>query len=237
MKKLISLALIAMLSAFFASAQDLDEILKNHYEVTGAEKLSKAENLMMEGKSFQMGMETTFKNITTRSGKYYLEVPIQGENMIQVFDGESGWMIAPWTGSSKPMDLPDVQKNALKRQSDIDGMLYNYEEKGYETSLAGREDLKGRQVYVIEQKDGEGNVFTHYMDADKYVILRMSLKTTMDDSEIEVTSDLGDYRQVDGVLLPFSVESYVDGQFQSKVTVEEVNFNVEVDSSLFEKPR
>ena len=114
MKKLITL--ITFLSFFVSGiiAQDLEEILDTYFETIGQEKLLEYNTMTAKGKSIQQGMETDFSLWQKRPDSFRIEVDIQGATMVQVYDGENGWYIAPWTGSIDPVEIDDFQLKALK---------------------------------------------------------------------------------------------------------------------------
>ena len=237
MKSFLCLMIMAVMTFVTpVFSQDLDEILKKYYETNSMDKLSGIKAVKYTGKSYQMGMETPFTTIMTSSGKYRLEVPIQGQMMIQAFDGEIGWMIAPWTGNLDPIDLDALTVKRLKQQVDITGPLYNYSEKGYTTELLGTEDLEGTKVFVIKQVDADQNEFKHYIDAENYVILKTHTKMKIQDNEMEFDQSFGNYKEVEGILISTSMESRFNGQVQSQINVEKAEFNVEIDDSIFQKP-
>ncbi len=235
MKK-IALLLFTTILVCSLTAQDLDEVLKQYYEVTGAEKVASLESMTAKGKIMQMGMEMEFTNTIKRPGKLYLEVPIQGQLMKQGYNGETGWIVAPWNGTLDPIELSEDQLKSMKRQADLDGMLYNYEEKGYTTTLEGEEDMEGSPVYVIKQVNEDEDEFVHYMDAENYVLLKTKAKIHVQGSLIEVESIYGNYKPVEGAVIAFSIESKVNGQTQSQIMIDEYVFDKPVDDSVFEKP-
>ena len=66
MNKIITIIIAAMMMASITtSAQKLNKVLKNYYEVNGIEKLLTVKNMMAEGNSIQFGMESPFKIIIT----------------------------------------------------------------------------------------------------------------------------------------------------------------------------
>jgi hypothetical protein len=237
MKKIIIMILGAILAAISSIfAQDLDQVLKQYHETIGADKVLQMQTVYSKGKVMQFGMEMEYTNYITRSGKYYLEVPIQGQLMKNAYNGEVAWMVAPWTGTLDPIELTGIQLKSMKRQADMDGMLYNYAEKGYTTTLEGTEDLEGTKVYLIKQVDADGDIFVHYMDAENYVLLKTKATLAYQGSTIEAETYYSNYKPVDGVIMPFSMESKVNGQTQSTIVIEEYAFNKPVDDALFEKP-
>ena len=89
-------------------AQDLDKVLKNHFEAIGQDKVLKTKGIKMEGSINQMGMEIPFKAMQVRPDKMRTEGTFQGMTFIQVYNGEKGWTINPFTGSSEPQPMgPD----------------------------------------------------------------------------------------------------------------------------------
>jgi outer membrane lipoprotein-sorting protein len=115
-------------------AQDLDEILQSHYEAVNNDALAKVQTIHMTGKSGRMGQMFNFEIWQSRPNKFRMEVDIQGQKMIQVYDGENGWVVAPWTGTLDPQELGPTELKQFKEQADIDGELWNWEEKGSKVS-------------------------------------------------------------------------------------------------------
>ncbi len=76
-----------------------------------------------------------------------------------------------------------------------------------------------------------------FFDAETFLLARAVTKLDVPEAggEIEQTSDLGDYRAVDGVKLPFSVT--VTNPAQSVViTLSRVEVNTVLDDAIFSRP-
>ncbi|HEY2171347.1 MAG TPA: hypothetical protein VGJ30_17100, partial [Candidatus Angelobacter sp.] len=68
--------------------------------------------------------------------------------------------------------------------------------------------------------------------------LKTSAKTMAHGTEIELESVLSDYKEVDGLKFPFSIEQHQiggDGPEQ-KITFKKIELNVPVDDSIFKMP-
>ena len=237
MKKLFTL-FIGILIAFSMNAQDLslNEILENYYEVCGMDELAGLESVIMEGKTSNQGMENTFTITILNPGRYRLDVPIQGQNMVQVFNNGSAWMVAPWTGSLDPKDLSDDEIKRMEKQADLTGDLYNWKEKGNKLELLGKEDFEGSDVYKIKCVDKNEDVTTYFMDAENFVILKEESTVTMRSEEMKTQSTLSDYKEVGSMVLPHSVSTSYQGQVVSQIMITEYVLNPQVDVSIFEKP-
>ena len=234
--KSITLFLFILLSISSLSAQELQEVLNNYYETVGMEKMHQVNNMVTKGSINQMGMDMTYTITITRSGKMYLEVPLQGMVMKRGYDGTEGWMTAPWTGSSDPIALGEFEVKAIKNQVDIEGMLYQPETKGYTVEFLGKEDMEGSPVFVIKLTDAAGDIYQFYLDAENYVILKNKNTLNYQGSKIESETLMSNYKPVDGMIMPYSMESKINGQLQSVITVDEYLFNQDVNDSIFIKP-
>jgi hypothetical protein len=75
------------------------------------------------------------------------------------------------------------------------------------------------------------------MDTDYYVPIKVSVKRIIRGAEQEFEMSLGDYKEVNGWYLPFSVENYVKGaQERAKTTYEKIEANAQVPDTRFERP-
>lgn len=236
MKKLFFIVFTTTVLIFQPQAQTLEDVLNSHFKTTGQKKFNKINSMKATGKSIFQGMETNFTTLQVRPNKFRLEVDIQGATMIQAFDGEKAWFVAPWTGTTDPIELAGEQFEALKRQADFDGMLYNYEEKGYLTELAGKEDMEGTEVFRINQTDKDQNTYSHFIDAETYVLLKTTMKMKVGESEVESETLFSNYKEQDDMLVAFSIESRTNGQTMSQINIENLEFGAKIDPSVFTMP-
>ncbi len=236
MKKFISALIILTTLVAGVHSQDLSEILKTHFKTIGQEKLTTINTMKSTGKTIAQGMELDFVIYTQRPGKFRLEVDIQGAKMIQAFDGEKGWMVAPWTGSTDPIEISGVQLKNLKLQSDIDGMLYDYEKKELSTELIGKEDMEGTPVFKIKQTDKDGDIYYQFIDAENYVLLKTSSIIKMGESKIESETYYSNYKEFEGMVMAYSFESKTNGQVMSQINISAVELNPEIDPTIFTMP-
>lgn len=237
--KIFKLLFLAFLGLILSNsqAQDLDEILNAHYEAVNNKALSKVQSIYMKGQSGRMGQMFDFEIWQVRPGKMRMEVDIQGQKMIQVYDGEKGYMVAPWTGSSEPQEVGPTELKQFKEQADIDGELYNWEEKGSKVTYEGTEDFEGTEVHLIKLITEDGTEKLIYMDGDSYLIVKMDVKTQMQGSEVTAEAFFSNYKETDGIVFPFYIENKMNGQVMNTITVETFEFGVKVDDSKFEKPK
>jgi len=238
MKRILLVLLGVTLLSFGNSiiAQDLDDILNDYFETGGQDKLLKVNTITMDGKVMVQGMELPFTMVMKRPRMLRIDTDIEGQKMIQVFDGENGWMINPMMGTLEPQDMDPETVKQLKSQADMDGELYNYNEKGHEVEYLGTDEMEGTEVHKIKltRKDGDETIF--YIDSDAYVVIKVTGKRKIQGVEVEGESTFGNYKMVEGIVFPFSITSGVAGQPGAQIVIDTVLLGKPVADSLFVRP-
>lgn len=237
MKKVFSIFITAlMLISLNLTAQDLDEILDNYYEVMGMDKVLKTTTIIANGKAVQMGMEFPMTLYQKKPGMVRMEAEIQGTKLVQAYDGTNGWMIAPWTGSLEPQDMTEDQIKGMKQMGDMEGDLYNWQEKGFTVTYEGEDEMEGTPVYKIRLEKEDGDVFTYYLDAENYVVLRVDSKMNVQGAEVESSSYYSNFKPVEGMIMPFNIESRVNDQVQMQIVIDSFEIDNKLDDTMFNKP-
>jgi outer membrane lipoprotein-sorting protein len=239
MKKLIpfSIFLVSLVSlSGMTQEMNLDEILFKYYQAIGTAHVKEWKSLTMTGKSTAQGMEFPVTIIMKNPGKIRIEVEIQGNKMIQAFDGQAGWSVVPWSGSTDPQDMTPDEIKGMKEQADFEGALYNWKEKGHKVELIGKEDMEGTSVYKIKVVMADENKETYFIDAENFVPIKVSSVMKIQGNETEAETFPGNYKDVNGAIMPFTIENKYKGQTVSHVVVDKYEINTEVNDSLFIKP-
>jgi len=237
MKKRTILSLLVAFASFaLISAQDLNEVLDTYFETIGQEKVLEKESMMASGKALIMGMENPFKTINKRPDKIRVEVDIQGAKMVTGYDGTGVWMINPMTGSSDVIDVTGVEATGTIESADMDGLLWNYEEKGHQVVLEGKEEVDGSEAFVLKMTKKDGNTQYFYIDAENYVVTKMKQKLEVQGTEMEAETYFSNFQDVDGMIMPFTIEQRYQGQTALTIVMDKVEMNVDVDDSVFAKP-
>jgi outer membrane lipoprotein-sorting protein len=222
--------------ACWAQEAKLDDILSTYYKAIGIEKMKDWQTIAGTGKLIGQGMENPVKFYLKRPGKVRVEVEVQGNKMIQVFDGKQGWSITPWSGSSDPQDMTADDIKGMKNQADFEGALYNWKEKGHKAELIGKEDFEGSAVYKIKLTKADGDIETYFIDAENYVPLKMAAIVKIQGNEIESECYFSNYSEFNGVLMAKTNTNKYKGQTVSTMQLDKMDVNLPVSDSLFIKP-
>ena len=96
--------------------------------------------------------------------------------------------------------------------------------------------LHGRDVYVLEGKPARGPSDKLFFDVKDGFLLRWDMvRKNPKRGNVFVKVHLEDYRDVDGVKVPFKVR-FAFESFDLTLTMNELKHNVEIDDSFFKKP-
>lgn len=236
--RLILFIAIPLLGSLSCRAQEakLDDILSAYYKAIGIEKMKEWQTVALSGKTIAQGTEYPIKIYMKRPGKVRVEVELQGNKMIQVFDGKQGWSIIPWGGSSDPQDMTADEIKGMKTQADIEGTLYNWKEKGHKAELIGKEDFEGSLIYKIKLTKADGDIETWFIDAENYIPLKMAATVKIQGNETESECFFSNYSEFNGVQMAKTTTNKFKGQTVSQVEMDKMEINLPVNDSLFVKP-
>lgn len=148
------------------------------------------------------------------------------------FDGSSGYIINTMDGNR---DVSGYHLQNLRNET-FPTPLLDYRRHGASLVLAGRETIGDREAYVLVLTPKTGSAMKRYIDVESHLEIRTV--TTTDDpavGEFEMTTDLSDYREVDGVKVPFRVRGTSPVR-NFLATVTSVTHNQAIDAAVFSKP-
>jgi zinc protease len=151
----------------------------------------------------------------------------------QRFDGTTGYVIDSMQGNR---DITGDQLEAMKN-AQFPNPFLNYKEMGATVELAAKEKAGDRDAYVLIGKPKAGPVVRHYIDAQTYLPVKTVIKVMVPQlgTEVEQTTETSDFRDVDGVKVPFQIKTISSIQ-TVLVTVTQVEQNKPIDAALFSKP-
>jgi hypothetical protein len=213
----------------------LAELLKRYGDaVGGLEKASQFTTRKMHG-LYQSEDSSIFFGIDILQkapNKTYMKIALPQDMFIhEVCDGKSAWLEDPrggvheYTGAA----LQDRIRRADFYGS-ASGLLLKLTGKVTGTAAVGT-----HTAYVVQTAPRENLVENSYFDADSGLLIREdSILTTPGGAE-RVETYFDDYREVDGIRVPFRTRHVEKGSIFS-IRLIQVKHNVPVDDGLFVKP-
>jgi zinc protease len=151
----------------------------------------------------------------------------------QRFDGSSGYVIDTLQGNR---EITGNQLDNLRNGSFPHPFL-NYKELGMAVQLSGKEKVGDSEAYVVTFNPTSGSVVRQYIDAQTYLPIKMVMTVDVPQlgGELEQTTEFLDYKEVDGIKVPFRARSSSTIQ-NFTITIAKVEHNIKVDETLFSKP-
>lgn len=235
-KSCISFWIIIGLLTLNLAAETVDEIITKNIEARGGRaNLDAIQTLMIKGTMKMMGMQATLTVTTMRPNKVRRELVLPGQRIVEAYDGETAWHIAPFMGSPDPQKLPPAEAEALADNADFDGALVDYQQKGHRVELIGKEELQGTEVYHLKITQHSGRVVNLYLDSQNYLEMKLETTQPFREEEVKLTAYFSDYRPVKGVMMAHSIKQLLP-QATQEVTIDEIKVNQQIDESVFSMP-
>ena len=208
MKNLVifGLFILALVCAQFAQAQTVDEVISKHVAALGGkEKLSKIQNVVMEGSLNIQGTEIALTVTQVHNKLNRQDITAMGMHGFDMVTDKEGWQYMPFQGMQKPE--PKTADEVKKSQSDLDiaGPLVDYAAKGHKVELLGKEDVEGTECYKIKVILAAGKEVTFFIDPTSSMIIRAKETRKVNGQDTELQTDFSDYKEVEGVKMPFSI--------------------------------
>jgi outer membrane lipoprotein-sorting protein len=248
MRAVARLSLLAVLAALWTAqvqAQTADEVIEKHLAAMGGrDALAKLESRIATG---SIAISTQGADLAGPL-EIYLKAPNKSRSYIRLDLSQYG-------GAEMAIDQRCDGKTAfasnnLQGDREITGNqlqnmlnasfptpLLKYKETGAKIELAGKDKVGSRVVYVLQYTPKTGSAAKQFFDAETYLLLRTVMRVDMADlgGEVEQTTDVSDYRDVDGVKVPFSVTVANSAQTIT-ITLSKVENNKPIDEAMFSRP-
>jgi outer membrane lipoprotein-sorting protein len=218
----------------------LDQIISKHLAALGGvDNVKSIRATKTTGKMLMGGEQGEASMIawSLRPAKQRLEIIMQGQKIIQAYDGKTAWMINPMSGSPDPQRMPDEETRAATVDTDPDGSpLIDYQAKGNKVELVGKDDVQGSTAYKLRVTLKSGVSSFLFLDEKTFLPSKTITKAKQMGQDLEVETYPSNYQAVNGVMMPFANEVKVGGRSMVRNVIEKIEANVPIDDALFAIP-
>ncbi|MGF6935634.1 outer membrane lipoprotein-sorting protein [Paraburkholderia sp. UCT70] len=180
-----------------------------------------------------------FELALKRPDRTRFETTAANQMIVHVFDGKDGWKVRP-SGGGGP-DVRPYTSNEVKFARDeqvIDGPLLDHAAKGISVALEGTDKVEGRDAYRLLLRLPSGATRHVWVDAQNFLDVKYDREARGPSGRpatIEVM--YRDFREVDGVRIPFVIESGAVGMDKKdRLVIDNVTLNPPLDSFTFANP-
>ena len=179
-----------------------------------------------------MGVNTPVETYSKAPNKSVFILDIPGFGMVREgYDGTVAWAQDPQLGMREKTGV-ELAQMKLASEFHRDVKLKQLFPK---MVVKGKEKVGEREAYVIEATPAEGGPEKWYFDTQTGLLLRQDMEAENPQGKVPVTVIFEDYRDVDGVKIPFVLhQSNPAISFTIKFT--EIKHNVPIDDAKFNKP-
>jgi uncharacterized caspase-like protein len=211
-----------------------EEILERYVQASGGKTaLEKLTTQVMKGSFVQIGggqpnLSLTFESYSKAPNKTLF---VNSGGYQQGFNGAIGWI----KNNGKLRRLAGEQLANMKRGSDFYANTH-LSEFYAKISFIRRDKVNGREVYIVEATPPDGKPETLYFDSETALLLRRDVYSEAEKGKLASTETyMEDYREVDGIRLPFTTRQVGSG-YTVTYKVFEVKHNIPIDDAKFDGP-
>ena len=238
MKLLAAASALALAS--LAPAQTVDEILAKNFEAKGGlAKIRAVQSMRITGKvTLGPGMEAPAVIEQKRGDKLRMDITFQGMTLTPtVLNGSAGWKLMPIQGNPNPEALSPEEMKDAQEQADMDGFIVDYKAKGHTIEYLGKEKVEGTDAYKLKVTLKGGDVRTVFIDTDSNLEIKIESKSTRRGTVSETDTIIGDYKEVEGLIMAHSMDTGSKGSpGRQVITVTKVEINPKIDDARFVMP-
>lgn len=204
----------------------------------GAARVAAVQSLRATGEVVTGGKRVGFTLLAARPGRVRLETESNGRIFVQGTDGvEPPWESEP--GATPPMSrlMPPAAARTFGADAEFDDPLVAGSARGFTIEDGGFGEAEGKRCARLLVTRGMADTFHLFLDPATFLILRRTeQRTSAVGRRVEIVTRYGDFRPVDGVLLPHLVEVSVEGRVTQQTQINRVEANPTHDPGAFRRP-
>jgi len=233
----LCIALLSLLPVA-VSAQTADEILAKVIAARGGrDKLRAVRSERISGTISFGDVSGPFVVELKRPLKMHMQLTVQNQTMVRVYDGQSGWANNPFAGKLNPEPMSEDELKNITEESDFDGPLLDYKTKGNHVELAGKDKVNDKNVWRVKLTNKNGDARFYLFDADSFLLLKWEGKRKYEGQELPVESYFTDYRDVAGLKFAFGIDSGSSAtDVNQKIRIDKIDLNPNINDAEFAKP-
>jgi outer membrane lipoprotein-sorting protein len=237
MKRIYSLCLLGLILLSLATSpgfsQKAADILEKMIEAQGGRKvLEGIKDTTLSGSAEAMGVSVTITMYKKEPNKIRYDAEAAGIAMTYAFDGEIAWKID--MGSPTPTEQTGKDAADAKREAQGYAAILHPEKYGITYILKGKEKIEGKDYFVLEQTIPGDIKTAQYVDTETYLVYKIE-SSYLNRKGVAAKDEtfMSDYKEVDGVMIAYSLTIPFEGEEPMKFIITKVSFNTGLDDSLF----
>ena len=199
----------------------------------GEDAIMRAKRVYVTGDitAFMRNDKGTYTRYMARDRKLRVETAYaSGSSELRILNGKTGWRRMDRTPL---MEVKEYLLLSMVYQYKQLDMPYGLMTGQYNIVDDGNSTINGADVVVLDVEDGEGPPMKIYVDAKSFRIVRTEGYFFVRGNLTSLGADFGDFRKVEGLLLPFKIANSANGQPISETIIKRYKINPVMEGSLF----
>jgi hypothetical protein len=228
----LTAACVVLLINNYAVAINLDSLLAASIGgKVAVDSIQRLSSIVYEGKTRAGGLEGRFRAVIVPPDHFYFEMNSPSFSMTQGFDGLTAWQRDQ---NGQTAELSGFEKKLLLKNLYIESFSYLLpERRGMPPVYRGVEMQDGNEYHVVAFVPYEGDTIIACYNT---LTGRREVTGTQVDN-LYTVSELGDFRTVSGIVIPFhAVDTVIGLPISSELIIERAAINQPVDMRMFAKP-
>jgi hypothetical protein len=227
---LFAAPVIAVIAA--TPAQESDAVIgKVIAAYGGRERLAKVLSIAAEGRIVALlrGDEGVYRRALRRDGSLFVDIVYSRSSERRILHKDKGFR---GTGG-KMEEVSGPRLQAMVYQYNELNLPYGLLDDTFKVISLRKDAVNGETVQVLRLADRTGNQMDVSVNAGNYRIMKCEGFFDMGTESTSLSAEFGDFRAIDGVLLPFKVINYAGGMKISVTSIDRYQINPAIDEALF----
>lgn len=212
-----------------------EQVLDKYFQALGgAAAIEKMKSRILKGTiTTNTGVELAYELAQSGSDSVLATITTpQNATILRGFNGSVGWE----KSADGVRDLAAHEITYLRRYPDMFKDI-KLKEQFSRFTFGGKQKIEGRDVYVLRGTNLAGKREVLFFDVETGFLVRRSFSTSTSIGNIPEQVDFSDYREVDGLKLPFTIRlSAIDPNYSVVRKFTEIRLNQPIDPKRFNKP-
>lgn len=231
MKKSLLLLVLLVVAASLV-AQDINKIIDKYEKAINAKKLNSFKTIKVIGTLSMGGMSMDMLLIEKAPDKIKTVITFSGMEMVTVVNGDKGYEINPFSGSSEPVAIGAV-KIAQALENKMLGSSIRKQLENGKLEMVGEEEYNNVNCYIIISQAAAGDTFM-FIDKKSSLIIGIKLTTMAAGQEMKLEMRMSDFKEIKGVIMAMKIDTYANGTMSMSTIFKSIEFDVPINDSEFE---
>jgi hypothetical protein len=234
------LAVGAVLFCLTGYGQTAEKTIERYVKfIGGAKKWAGIQSITSSGEYDYGGIKFPFTAFSRAPDRYKYAVKSNGKYFAQAYDGTKGWKIDGFKNEKAVTFLSGEAAKAMANENDVEleYALINYQSKGHSAVQEQDTTIAGKACAKIRFRRKSGEIQFYYFDKQRgALVYKKAVSKNLELGGTWLWTAYTEYKEVEGVKLPFKTTSESNGQLILTITISKVKLDLPLSDDDFLPP-